>query len=78
MNKSTLENRLYKHNGNWTEWSVFGLKPYNRTSAQGEFDLKSQAWFQTKMAQHEVQLPLYYSHFEIAELNHYEYFIDLV
>ena len=28
-----------------------------------EFDLKSQVWFQTKTAQHEVQLPLYYIHF---------------
>ena len=31
-------------------------------------DLKSQVLFQTKIARHEVQLPLYCSHFEIAEL----------
>ena len=50
----------------------FGLKLYvwfqNRTSAQREFDLKSQVWFQTKIARHEVQLPLYYIHFEIAQI----------
>ena len=28
----------------------------------------SQVWFQTKIARHEVQLPLYYSHFEIAQM----------
>ena len=33
--------------------------------------LKSQVWFQTKIAQHEVQLPLYYIHFEIAEFSQY-------
>ena len=50
----------------------FGLKScvwfQNRTSAQREFDLKSQVWFQTKIARHEVQLPLYYIHFEIAQI----------
>ena len=49
----------------------FGLKSYawfqNRTSAQREFDLKWQVWFQTKIARHEVQLPLYYTHFEITQ-----------
>ena len=42
------------------------------------FDLKSQLWFQTKIARHEVQLPLYYSHFEIAEFSQYQYLFDLV
>ena len=50
----------------------FGLKSYvwfeNWTSMQREFDLKSQVWFQTKIAWHEVQLPLYYIHFEIAQI----------
>ena len=50
----------------------FGLKSYawfqNRTSAQREFDLKSQVWSQNKIAQHEVQLPFYYTHFEIAQI----------
>ena len=50
----------------------FGLKSYawfqNWTSAQREFDLKSQVRFQTKIARHEVQLPLYYIHFEIAQI----------
>ena len=31
-------------------------------------DLKSQVWFETKIARHEVQLPLYYIHFEIAQI----------
>ena len=52
----------------------FGLKSYawfqNRTSAQREFDLKSQVWFRTKISQHEVQLPLYYTHFEIARIQY--------
>ena len=51
----------------------FGLKSYawfqNRTSGQREFDLKSQVWFQTNIARPEVQLPLYYIHFEIAQFN---------
>ena len=50
----------------------FGLKSYawfeNRTSAHREFDLKSQVWFRTKIARREVQLPLYYSRFEIAQI----------
>ena len=50
----------------------FGLKSYvwfqNRTSAQRKFDLKSQVWSQTKIARHKVQLPLYYIHFEIAQV----------
>ena len=46
----------------------FGLK----------FDLKSQVWFQTKIAQHKVQLPFYYSHFEIAEFSQYQYLFEQV
>ena len=50
----------------------FGLKSYawikNWTSAQHSFDLKSQIWFQTKIAWQEVQLPLYYIHFEITRI----------
>ena len=50
----------------------FGLKSYmwfqNRVSTQYEFNLKSQVWFQTKIARHKVQLPLYYIHFEIAQV----------
>ena len=33
-----------------------------------QFWLKSQVRFQTKIAQHEVQLPFYYIHFEIAQI----------
>ena len=39
---------------------------------------KSQAWFRNRIARHEVQLPLYYCHFEIAEFSQYQYFIDRV
>ena len=49
----------------------FGLKSYmwiRYQSAQCKFDLKSQVWFQTKIARHKVQLPLYYIHFEIAQI----------
>ena len=50
----------------------FGLKSYawsqNRMSVQHEFNLKSQVWSKTKIARHEVQLPLYYIHFEIAQI----------
>ena len=50
----------------------FGLKSYvwfqNRTSTQRDFDLKSQVRFQTKITRHKVQLPLYYIHFEIAQV----------
>ena len=33
-----------------------------------QFGLKSQVWFQTKIARNKVQLPLYYIHFEIAQI----------
>ena len=61
------------NNGNWTEWSAIWAKIIrvwfqNWTNAQREFDLKSQVWFQTKIARHKVQLPLYYIHFEIAQI----------
>ena len=50
----------------------FGLKSYlsfqNRTSAQRKFNLKSNVWFQTKIARHKVQLPLHYIHFEITQI----------
>ena len=61
----------------------FGLKSYawfqNQTSTQHEVDLKSQVWFQTKITRHEVQLPLYCIHFEIAQntgRGKLKYFID--
>ena len=51
----------------------FGLKPYascqNQTSAQREFHLKLEVWFQTKISQHEDNLPLYYIAFEIENFN---------
>ena len=39
-----------------------------------EFHLESQVRFQTKIAQQEVQSPLYYSRFEIAEFSQSQYF----
>ena len=44
---------------------------------QPKFDLKPQVWFQTKIAWHEVQSQLYYSHFEIEEFSPYQYLTDL-
>ena len=35
-------------------------------------------WYQTKIARQEVQSPLYYSHFGIAEFSQYQYLFDLV
>ena len=55
----------------------FGLKSYEWFQNR-KFDLKSPELFQPKIARHEVQLPLYYSHFEIAEFYQYQYFIDQV
>ena len=50
-----------------------GLKSYAWfREPQREFDLKSQVWFQTKIARHEVQLPLYYIHFEITHFFFWE------
>ena len=49
-----------------------------------QFGVKSYALFQIlnhkydfrpKIARHEVQLPLYFSYFEIAEFSQYQYFI---
>ena len=60
-------------NGNWTEWSAIWdeiicmISKSNKRAAL-KFDLKSQVWLQTKIAQHEIQLPLYYIHFEIAQI----------
>ena len=38
-------------------------------SKQHKFDLKSQVRFQTKLAQHKVQLLLYYIQFEIGKFS---------
>ena len=60
------------NNGNWTEWSAIWAEIIrvilNWTSVQREFDLKPQVWFQTKITRHEVQLSLYYIHFQIAQI----------
>ena len=61
-------------------WWKFSYLIANRmwSHTEFEFDLKSQVhvWFQTQIAQHEIQLPFYHSHFEIAEFSQYHYFID--
>ena len=56
-------------------WSE--IIPVILKSDEREFDLKSQVWFQTKIARHKVQLPLW-SYFEIAEFSQYQYYIDQV
>ena len=60
-------------NGNWTEWSAISAEIIRVISKSNEravrsFDLKSLVRFQTKIAWHKVQLPLYYIHFEIAQI----------
>ena len=59
-----LEHKIY--NGNWTERSAIWAEIIRVISKSN--DLKSQVWFQTKIARHEVQLPLYYIHFEITQI----------
>ena len=60
-------------NGNWTEWSAIWaeiicmISKLNECTAQVQFEITS-IRFWTKIAQHEVQLPLYYIHFEIAQI----------
>ena len=64
-------------NGNWTEWSAIWAeiicvisKSNERKRAQTSANerKRAQVWFQTKIARHEVQLPLYYIHFEITQI----------
>ena len=50
----------------------FGLKSY---AWFPNLKLNSQVWFQTKIARHKVQLPYYYSHFEISEFSQYQYIL---
>ena len=40
-------------------------------SYAGKFELSSHVKFQTKIAQHQVQLSLHYIHFEITKFNFY-------
>ena len=50
----------------------FWLKSYtlfqNHMNVQRKVDLKSQVWFQTKIAWHKLQLLLNYIYFEIAQI----------
>ena len=53
---------------------LLGLKSYewflHWTSAQREFNCNHKTvWFHTKIAQHEVQLSLYYIHFDTPKFN---------
>ena len=60
------------NNGNWTEWSAIWAEIIRVISksiecaARVRFEIT--IWFPTKVAWHEVQLPLYYIHFEIAQI----------
>ena len=59
------------YNGDWTEWKVIGFKILWMISNSNE--RASRVWFEIasmtsdQNAQHEVQLPLHYIHFEIVE-----------
>ena len=57
------------NNGNWNKWSgiLAAIICMGSKSNECEFNLKSKVWFQTKIARHEVQLPLYYIHLKIAQ-----------
>ena len=48
----------------------------NKGAAQVQY--KSTSMISDQIAWHEVQLPLYYSYFEIAEFSQYQYLFDLV
>ena len=56
------------YSGNWPEWRAVWAEIIR---------VISQVWFQTKIARHEVQLPLYYIHFEITQIQD-KYFTDAV
>ena len=49
----------------------FGLKSY-------AFRFEIRSTIQTRIARHEVQLSLYYIHFEMAEFIEHQYYIDQV
>ena len=49
----------------WSE-IIHEISKSNECPARVPFEIK-QVWFQTKIAKHEVQLPLYYTHFEISQ-----------
>ena len=63
------------YNSNWTEWSAIWseiicvISKIIKGARSLMFDLKLQAWFQTKIAQPEIQLPLHSIHFQIAQFN---------
>ena len=49
----------------------FGVKSY-------AFRFEIRSTIQTRIARHEVQLSLYYIHFEMAEFIEHQYYIDQV
>ena len=73
-----IELFLIIYNGNWTEWSAVWSEIIPMILKFCKFNLKSQVWFQTKIARHKVQLPLYYSHFEFSEFSQYQYLFHQV
>ena len=78
VKRSILIKPEINNHGNWTEWSAIWSEIIRLILKSHVFDLKSQVWFQTKIAQPKVQLPLYYSHFEIAEYSQYQYLFEQV
>ena len=63
--------QVIMYNGNWTEWSAIWSEIIRVISKSNECAARVRFEIQTKIAQHEVQLPLYYIHFEIAEFSQY-------
>ena len=62
------------NNGNWTSCCALYECFQNWMGMQHKCDLKSQVWFQIKIAQSKVQLSLYYYiHFEIKKIQSLKY-----
>ena len=61
-------------NGSWTEWSVIWSEIIHVILKLDE----RAVWFETNTERQEVQLPLYYSRFKIAEFSQHQCLVDLV
>ena len=79
--RSWLISGLKVNNGNWTEWSAVWseiirvILKSDKSVARVGFE--STSMISDQIARREVQLPLYYSHFEDAEFCQYHYLFDL-
>ena len=79
VKRSIIIKPVINNHGNWTEWSAIWSEIIRLI-------LKSHVWFEItstgmisdQFAQHRVQLPFYYSHFEIAEFSQYQYLFEQV